>query len=102
MEVLRTSIFQPLVHTLGRLLTDQAVGVVQLSQGKTKIGKAQGLVGCVAVRSAASVSWEAVAEPHASEVWERLEEKRRLQDGGLWHGCHLEPMLRVNSLRSLL
>lgn len=56
----------------------------------------------MAVRSAARVSWEAVAEPHASEVWERVEEKRRLEDSGLCHGCHLEPMLRVNSPRSLL
>lgn len=39
-----------------------------------------------------------MAEPHTSEVWERLEEKGGLEDGGLWRGRHLEPMLRVNSL----
>lgn len=43
-----------------------------------------------------------MAEPHASEVWQRLEEKSGLEDGGLWHGRHLEPMLllRVNFLQS--
>ncbi|KAM7325243.1 hypothetical protein ACRRTK_015496 [Alexandromys fortis] len=45
-----------------------------------------------------SKNQEVMAEPHTSEVWERLEERSGLEDGGRWRGRHLELMLRVNSL----